>query len=203
MGCGCNDPSNIRSWNDFNTQSPQDPLDLIALATFNNGAAITGIWSLVTNYNRPVGASVWIASPFSITGESLAATNGADQFQNISDADQWNFSHTTTNVASTLTPPMRKLVFMKAGTNYINNLPITLGANNYTDLQLSFLDNAATRGDAQGTIPVIRWTGVFTGAATLSLVLKRIGRFTLGFMGVDNAGPPPNYSMFEVDIVAE
>jgi len=91
---------------------------------------------------------------------------------------------------------------MKAGTQWSNNLPLVLGAGTYTELQLSFLDNAATRGDAQGTIPVIRWAGSFTGVVPIDLVLKKSGRFTLGLLGVDNAGTP-NYSMFEIDIVAE
>jgi len=202
MSCGCKGPSEIQSWNDFNNTPPQDPLDLIALATLNAGGSTVGTWTLVTNYARPAGSSVWIASPFTIAGEVTVATNGTDQVQNISDASQWNFDHTTSNVASTLAPPLRKLVFMKAGTQWSNNLPLVLGAGTYTELQLSFLDNAATRGDAQGTIPVIRWAGSFTGVVTIDLVLKKSGRFTLGLLGVDNAGTP-NYSMFEIDIVAE
>jgi hypothetical protein len=132
--------------------------------------------------------------------EATITTNGTDQTQNVSDASQWNFSHTTTNVASTLAPPLRKVVFLKAGTQWSNNIPMVLGAGTYTELQLSFLDNAATRGDAHGTIPVIRWTGSFTGSVSLDLILKRSGRFTLGLLGIDNAGTP-NYSMFELDVV--
>jgi len=44
------------------------------------------------------------------------------------------------------------------------------------------IENAATRGDVQGTIPVA-------------------GRYTLGLMGINN-NSTPDYSMFEMDVVA-
>ena len=199
MGCGCggSGSGNIRNWNDFSNEYPQDPLDLISLATVYG---VVGTWERVANYARPLGPSPWILTPYTITGECIVSTNGTDQIQNVSDADQWNFRNITTNVASTTAPPLRKVVFMKAGIGWTNSLPITTAAT-INELQLSFADNAATRGDAQGTIPVIRFLGPVTGATNLLLVLKKPGRFTLGLNAIDNI-VPPNYSMLELDIVA-
>ena len=54
MSCGCKGPMDIQSWNDFNSMSPQDPLDLIAFARLDHPAQEIGVWSLTTDYNTSV-----------------------------------------------------------------------------------------------------------------------------------------------------
>jgi hypothetical protein len=67
-------------------------------------------------------------------------------------------------------------------------------ASTYTDVQLSFRDNAGTRGDMTGTIPAISFTGSFTGVQKLSLTLKTIGVAVMRIRLIHSGGA---YSMYE------
>lgn len=107
------------------------------------------------------------------------------------------------NTLPATAPPLMKAIFVKGGVQWSNAIPLNLGSSpTFTQLQLSIMENAATRGDAQGTIPVFVWaSGPYSGAQSLSLVFHRPGRYTLGFMGINN-NSTPDYSMFEMDVVA-
>jgi hypothetical protein len=76
-------------------------------------------------------------------------------------------------------------------------IPIALsGSGPFTDLQLSFRDNAGTRGDAQGTIPVILFTGSFAaGTYTLEIALQNVGstQVVMGLKATDNTAKPTMY----------
>ena len=135
--------------------------------------------------------------------EATAATNAFDEQQQVFNATSWNFENTTVNILSTTAPPLRKTIFLRAGIRWANAIPLALGVSpQFTELQLSILDNAATRGDAQGTIPVFRWaSGPYAGTQTMGLVFKQPGRYSLGLMGINN-NSTPDYSMFEMDVVA-
>lgn len=111
--------------------------------------------------------------------------------------------HRTVNVAATVAPPLRKTVFMRAGIGWQNTVGINVGSSpTFASFQLSLLENAATRGDAQGTIPVFEWnSGPYSGLVQFGLVLYSPGRYTFGLLGVDSSSPA-NYSMFELDIMA-
>jgi hypothetical protein len=62
---------------------------------------------------------------------------------------------------------------------------------------LSFRDNAATRGDFAGTIPVISFTGMnYTGNTSLEVTLKQLGTVIMGLRAINAAG---DYSMFEME----
>lgn len=200
MSCGCSSKSRVESWYDLLCQMPTDPRDVLAMARLG---ATQGDWFLSANYQRPLGLSVWIASPIVYGSEATVTTNAGDQQQMVFDATSWNQSHLTVNVDATTAPPLRKTVFVRAGISWSNAIPLSLGSSpQFTELQLSMLDNAATRGDAQGTIPVFRWaSGPYSGAQTLNLVFKNPGRYTLGLMGINN-NSTPDYSMFEMDVVA-
>ncbi len=200
MGCGCNTRQVVRSWNDYLCQVPTDPRELIALVGIGG---VAGKWYLSSDYNKPAGSSVWINTPIAYSGNSVLTTNASDEQQQVFDAASWNFENTSVNVLATTAPPLRKTIFLRAGIGWTNSIPLAVGASPlFTEFQLSLLDNAATRGDAQGTIPVFRWAGgSYSGAQTLSIVLKTPGRYSLGLMGINN-NSTPDYSMFELDIVA-
>jgi hypothetical protein len=68
----------------------------------------------------------------------------------------------------------------------------------FTELQLGFRDAAGTRGDAQGTYPVIDWTGSFGTTQTLGLTIIRPGYYVLGLWGKIGT----NYYMTEIIIFA-
>ena len=65
----------------------------------------------------------------------------------------------------------------------------------YVNFELSYRDNAGTRGDAQGTVPVISFSGTsFTDPLVLYVTLKQVGHVSMGLRAIDNAG---NWSMYE------
>ncbi len=96
----------------------------------------------------------------------------------------------------TLAPPPAKVIFLRGGPAWEMSIPINFGGATYNDLQLSFRDNAGTRGDYAGTVPVIAFQGLFTGAQTLSVTLKSPGRISMGLRSIDLSG---NWSMFEME----
>lgn len=180
--------------------TPLDPLDLIANAILNSEP---GTPTNSSNYATPAGGSVWITNPITITGPTVS-TNATDSGMMAEEAVEWNFSHKTASLGATIAPPLKKQIFMRAGVQWKNTMGLILPASPaFTDLQLSFLENAGTRGDAQGTIPVIRWSAgaPYSGPKSLHLVLKQPGRFTLGLMGINN-NSTPDWTMFELDIIA-
>lgn len=137
-----------------------------------------------------------VASPFVYTGTPTCSALGTDSLQRVTDADQWNFSHMTRNSSAMLAPPLAKVIFLRGGVAWEMSIPINFGGATYNDLQLSFRDNAGTRGDYAGTVPVIAFQGLFTGAQTLALTLKRPGRISMGLRAIDLSG---NWSMFEME----
>lgn len=202
MSCGCKSGTGIRSWNDFQSKAPVDPRDFIAYATFGL-APIPGTWYLSDNYSQPDTGSIWIDSPISVNGAVTVTTNATEQKQMVFDATSWNFQNKSTNTAASVAPPLRKVIFVRSGLEWINTVPLALGSSpDFTELQLSLLENAATRGDMQGSIPVFRWaSGPFLGSVLLQLVFRIPGRYALGLVGINNASAP-EWSMFELDIVA-
>ena len=206
MSCGCNGSGQVTGFNDLLTQYPKDPSELIAWAELDTGSTEEGLWTLSDNYNEPTSPSVWIGRTIDFSAVSTIETNHTDNQQMVFDAQAWNFAHQRTNsVGLNLPDPMQKIVFMRAGLQWVNILPLTLPASpQFTELQLSFLDNVATRGDNQGTVPVYKWstTGPFATSATLKLVLKKPGRYQLGLLGINN-NATPDYSMNEFDLVVQ
>lgn len=199
MGCGCKNGKAISSYIDLQQQDPQSPLDIVALASMNS---TVGSFYNSSDYIMPSGSSVWVASPLAITGIPVVTANGTDNLQNVANAAQWNFSHVTGQVGSTIAPPVKKMVFMRAGIEWINTMIFSAPSSPaFTEFQLSMLENATTRGDAQGMIPVIRFNnGPYATSVGLALTIKRPGRFQFGLLGINN-NSTPDYSMFELDII--
>ena len=187
-----NSPGAIRSWIDIQHLCPKNPLDLIAYAKINT---LVGVYGDVSSFSTP--SAGWITSPFSIAGSPVCIARGSDNLLNVANATDWNFSHPTANLDSTLTPVLRKVIFLRGGTDWQMNIPLDLGEATYNDLQLSFRDNAGTRGDIQGTVPVISFGGGnFTGLVTLSLVTKIKCRVSMALRAIDTNN---NWSMFEME----
>ena len=201
MSCGCKSPLSIHSWYDFEDMTPQDPLDLIAYAALNSDVGVPFNSSV---YSTPAPFCSWIATPVVVSSGPTVSTNATDSGMMVQDAVDWSFSHKTANLLTTVAPPLHRLIFIRAGLEWKNVIPLNLGASpTFAILELSFLENAASRGDAQGTVPVIRWIAgaPFSGAKNLTLIVKRPGRFTLGLMGI-NTNAPADWTMLELDIVA-
>ncbi len=191
MSCHCNEPSVITSWIDWQNQIPRNPQDFIARAKI--GGAI-GAYVNSTSFHTYSGTI--IASPFAYNGDPTCAALGTDSLQNVADAAQWNFGHITRNSGATLAPPLAKVIFLRAGTDWEMSIPLNLGGATYNELELRYRDNAGTRGDYAGTVPVIAFQGIFTGSQTLAVTLKNTGRVSMGLRGIDQSG---NWSMFEME----
>lgn len=204
MSCGCNNKS-IQSFNDLLVMAPVDPLDVIANVVLTDTGSEPGIWSLESTYLAPTGASSWVDSDIVISTVNTVTTNHGDNEQMVFDATAWNMAHQkSTNTDATTAPPIRKQVFLRAGIEWTNTFGLTLPSSpTFDELQLSFLDNAATRGDAQGTVPVFKWSAgaPYAGVVTLAMTLKKRGRFQFGILGIDNQSTPA-WSMFELDVIA-
>ncbi|PLX31048.1 MAG: hypothetical protein C0600_06700 [Ignavibacteria bacterium] len=148
-GRGKCSPAQIRSWIDLKNACPQDPRELIAYAEIG---AVAGDFYLSSTY----ASQTWGTTPLSINAEPKVTALETDNKQKVADANQWNFSHLTWNDSSSLAVPLRKIVFLRAGTEWENAISFDFGGTAIEEVQISFLNNAATLGDKQGSIPVIR-----------------------------------------------
>jgi len=178
----------IQSWDDFATKCPKSPLELIAYADFNTDV---GVLENSATFNTPV--YVWSANTIALGGNSITAL-GTDNKLKIVDALNWNFSHKTWDGDSAIAPPLKDMVFLRGGLEWQNDLVIELGGTTYTNLPLSFLYNAATRGDKQGTVPVSTFSGNYTGTVSLKITLKTFGQVCMGLRAI--AGCTEAYSMY-------
>ncbi len=190
MGCNCNDP--VNSWYGWAHQMPANILDLVAMAQLGG---VPGIFLNSTSFNTPPVA--WTASGIAYSGEPVVAALATDSGLAINNANRYNFSHEQRNQSALLAPPLQKVIFARAGTEWENLITLAFGGVTYNDLQLSFRDNAGTRGDAQGTIPVISWTGSFTGNQQLGLVFQEPGHVSLMLRAITAAG---DWSAFEIEL---
>jgi hypothetical protein len=181
----------INSYYDLQNMCPKNPLELLAMASIN------GTTGALAN-SSTFGSETWtdVGSLLTITSKPTITTLGGDSAQNVADAQQWNFLNLTWNSASTVPIPLRKTIFLRAGTHWSNRITL---ANTATiqDPQLSFLMNAATRGDKQGTIPVISWAGgsYTAGTFALDVVLKQPGHVRMGFWFISGGA----YYMFDME----
>jgi hypothetical protein len=137
----------------------------------------------------------WNSTQFLLDGLPTCSALGSDNSLKVADANRWNFQHRTANLDAALTQPLKEVMFFRAGNEWIMNVPIGLGTLAYPDLQLSFRNDAGTRGDYQGAIPVISFTARnYTGSVNLALTLRTTGTFIMGLRAIDLRG---NYYMYE------
>jgi hypothetical protein len=171
----------------------------IANAAVTSGdPAVTSVFlNSATYQTTPV---AWTQGAFPVSGVAVCSALGSDNLLLVADADQWNFSHLTWDSNPLLAPPLQSMLFLRAGRRWRMTIPLNLGTNIYPDLQIGFLENAATRGDCQGTIPVISFTpGPYTGTSALILTLNDIhGSFRIGIRAIGGPGSSPtNWYLWE------
>lgn len=172
--CGCYGSGTINSWIDWADTPPQNPLDLIAYSALGG---TVGVFSRVA-----LPSASWITSPITINSDPLCTALESDNGQMVADATQWNFQHKTRNSDSTLALPLKKVIFLRGGTQWNMSFQIEFVGEAGEDVMLTFRDNYGTRGDAQGTIPVISFPGTQSGTKTLNLTLKTLGPVSMGII---------------------
>jgi hypothetical protein len=163
-------------------------------------ASLGGIQGAFTRSTNFVGATTWIATPFQFTGSVVCTTLHTDDQLAVANAAQWTLRHQSENNAATVAPPVRKLLFVRAGRQWQMTIPINLGAATYSDLQISFRNNATSGGNftgtGTGTIPVILFSGGLTGTVNLVVTFAKQGRYMLAISARDGSS---NWSMFEIE----
>ena len=147
-----------------------------------------------SNYIDPGGT--WTACTVEIVSPPTVSALETDNLQMVADADQWNFNHKTWLDSSALAIPLRTKIFLRGGVQWLNQIDLHSSGNPIQEVQLSFLDNAATRGDQQGTVPVIKWTGLGVIDVPLSLTFRMYGEVPIGLWLYDGT----SYQMLELDI---
>ncbi|HYM19863.1 MAG TPA: hypothetical protein VEW28_02550 [Candidatus Kapabacteria bacterium] len=189
--------NSIQSWNDLPVAAPIDPRTVVANAFTD---ATQGVFKRSTTFLQ----TSWAANPWVFTGLASCTSLHSDDFLEINDAIQWTFSHQIVNPSSTLAIPMRKVMFMRGGTQWEMDITIDFGADTYTDIELTLRDNAATSGDALstslGTMPVISFAGNFTGQHSFRVTISQFGRMSMVLLAKDITSSPL-YSMFEMEWV--
>lgn len=191
MSCNCN--NTINSWYDLQNASPKNPFELIAYAALDG---TIGVFEYSSDFLNPGG--IWTDTP--ITFDTTPAICGAwetDNQQMVADALMWTQQHLIINPAPDIALPLRKIAYLRGGTAWLIKIPLSIGVD-LDSLQLSFLENAGTRGDSQGTIPVIRFTGpIPAGVHILFLTLKSFGQASMGLKS--DATTSGDQSMMEMD----
>lgn len=186
----------VLSWFDLTTRLPGEIRDFVADAYLN---ATQGTFARSTTYLQ----NAWATNSIAFTSTASCETLKTDQAGMVADAKQWNLSHQIVNTSSTLQPPLKRIVFLRGGTDWQMKLTFAWGANTYSDIQLSFRDNGTSSGDftgsPQGSIPVIKFSGNFTGDVTLTVTLKQFGTFPMMLVLKDNG--TLQYSVFEMEFV--
>jgi len=190
-------PNQVTNWNTWSRAVPKNPLDLISNALIGS---TQGVYQNAADFL----ATTWAASsPLSVTGNPVCTALGTDNLENTADAAQWNFLNTTGSLGSSTAVPLRKIFFVRRGTQFQMNFPMTSGATNIVDVLLTFRFNLGTSGNVGAstpTVPVIAWRGYNTaGALTLGLTFNNSahGRQVLVVWTKDNGG---NFAVFELEL---
>jgi len=137
-----------------------------------------GVYTRSTNFLQ----ASWGTNPLVFTGNntqviSLNPTDASTQ----ADAAQWTLNHQMVNVAANIPTALNKVVFLRAGAFWQNQIEINFGASTYTSVMLSFRDNLGTSGQflnsATGAVPVITFSGGMTGNKILNFTMSQTGVF--------------------------
>jgi hypothetical protein len=143
-----------KSWYDFYNAVPRSPLDLIAYAATyepTGGLISEGVFK---NNSKILDPTATWQTDESFCGLPVCKALGTDDKEKEADAAQWNFSHKTWYESGNVAPPLHKVVFLRAGTDWKMSIPLQM-TESHERLFVTFRNNLATRGDAQGTIPVL------------------------------------------------
>jgi hypothetical protein len=183
----------VQSWQDLQTAMPIDPRSVILNTLLGINA---GFFTRSTNLLQ----SSWLASTLVYSGitTSLVSLDSTDA-TTIAYAAQWNATHQMVNTGGNIPPSLSKVVFMKAGPNWDNQIGIAFGANTYNNVQLTMRDNLATSGQflngSVGSIPAYSFGSGITGNQVLHVTVAQPGVYSV-VLGMLFSG---NWSTFEME----
>jgi hypothetical protein len=188
--CNSDQPPSIQSWLDLQAMMPKNPLDVLFYAKLGT---TEGIPASSLYFHQPA-SGVWRDPFLVVTAKPTCYAAGTDDMQKVEEAVYWNFSHLTWYGDIDAPRALRKLLFLRAGIEWKMKIPLTFSSE-WTNVMLGIRNNAATRGDAQGTIPVIGFTGAFSGAQELEVSIKPYGQVTMALVGTQSG----DSAMFEME----
>ena len=138
----------------------------------------------------------WVPDPFMLVSAPTCSALGTDNLNLVGNANQWNFLHRTSVPSTALAPQLNDVVFLRGGNSWLMTIPINLGSLEYPNIQVSFRNDAGTRGDCSGTFPAILFAARnYTGVVELKAVLGRLGKYIMGIRAVDEFGNSYMYEM--------
>jgi len=200
-----------QSWFDLVVMPTMDPRSIIQTASFEDhvGTMQAATFQRSGSWLSP-GAPPWVQSPLSVSagmGSTLANVTVPNvyDYASIEAANTWNTLHQMTPATPTTLPlAVQQIMFLKAGTAFVNNLFLDWkGAVTSSSVQLSFRDNSVTSGDFQNsataTVPVFMFPATATFGNTgrnFQVTLLRPGRFNVGIVVLDSTAA---ISMFEME----
>src|SRR5687767_9939707 len=123
MSC-CIKLDEVVDWYGWEDAQPQEITDLIARANLTGGPGGSGYGTRtrVTDF----ASQSWVDPFVTMISQPTCQAVGTDKAANTADAERWMFDHKTWNSSSTLPLPLRKVMFMRAGTNWRMQLQVLL-----------------------------------------------------------------------------
>lgn len=183
--------TSANDWNGFQTTPPCSPLKLIAFARLQQDSVVK-VGALHFD-DAILKVTTWLTEqPMLRTSAPACLANDATDGNLVANASQWNFQHNTAPGAG-IAPPLQDTVFMRAGELWTMRFGLDCRSHAFSVIGLTFLKNMATRGDAQGTVPMILFSNGdgFSDEWQLDVTLKAPGSHALMFVGwSDHAGDP-------------
>jgi hypothetical protein len=204
-------PNAPQSWFDLVVMPTMDPRNIIQTASFEDstGTMRSAIFQRSGTWLQP-GAGPWVQGPLNVSpgmGSTIANVTVPNiyDYASIEAANSWNTLHQMTPaVLTTLPLAVQQIMFLKAGTAFVNNLYLDWKVGvTATSVQLSFRDNSVTSGDFQNsgtaTVPVFMFPPSATFGNTgrnFQVTVLRPGRFHVGLVVFDSTTA---ISMFEME----
>ncbi|MDP4198704.1 MAG: hypothetical protein Q8902_03940 [Bacteroidota bacterium] len=196
-----------QSWYDFAVMPPMDPRSIVQTISFEDQAGTMRAASFARSTTW-LHAVPWANPPLIVTNFATAVPNvtvpNTNDFDSVEAAAAWNSLHAMTATTPLFPIAVEKIMFLKAGTAFVNNIYLDFSAGiTSQDILFSFSENSLTSGDftggGAGTIPVFAFPTAPTYGGTarnLQITLLRTGRFKVAFRILDSAA---NYSTYEME----
>ncbi len=181
----------VHDWNAAQALTPRSPLDVLLFAQLGE---TVGTFERSTMYVSP--AHGWIANRddgqplWFLETAPVCTANATEQGAMVADAAQWMFDHKTmyTSYVShprepQAAPPLTRVLTLRAGSEWKNAVGIRFN-DELSNVQLTFTRNLMTRGDEQGTYPVLSF-GTVPSETTRNLILTIAtpGNYSLALCG--------------------
>ncbi len=197
-----------QSWYDFAVMPPMDPRSIVQTISLQDQGGTMRPASFARSVSWLHAAPTWANPPLIVTPFSTAVPNvtvpNTNDFGSVEAAAAWNSLHAMTSTSIFVPIAVEKIMFLKAGTAFVNNIFLDfIGGVTSQDILFSFRDNSVTSGDftggGAGTIPVFAFPTAPTYGGTsrnLQVTLLRPGRYSVALRIFDSA---PNWSIYEMD----